>query len=265
VAEAFTLSYDGRIDKIGREEIIIDEEAIAEYTGLSRTRDCWFKTTIPANIEFRSYLLPVHKDLTWKKDIPMSYLEPKWQSPLKAILVYITCEGRYNMVMFYHFKLLNHCTGRGQINLPYFFHKTPTKMVRQVKDQPAKVVSRLSHQGMITLLVREALQRKQIEWGFFLFWNEFQTERPPEAKTKKARGRKAPTPKSSHRKRKGISIPRDPIKESPSKKEGIKRKLQFEYKQSKNPATGKNLLNLPYSDSESEQGVAETQDNMQTK
>jgi hypothetical protein len=113
--------------------------------------------------------------------------------------------------------------------------------------------------------VREALQRKQIEWGFFLFWNEFQTERPPKAETKKARGKKAPNPKSSHRRRKGISIPRDPIKASPSKKEGIKRKLQFEDKQSKNSATGKNLLNLAYSDSESEQGVAETQDNLQIK
>jgi hypothetical protein len=203
----------------------------------------------------------VHKDLTWKKEIPMSYLEPRWKSLLKAILVYITCEGHYNRVMFYHFKLLNHFTGRGPINLPYFFHKTLTKMARQVKAQPAKVASRLSHQGMITLLVRESLQRKQIEWGFFLFWNEFQTERPPEAETKKARGRKTLTPKRSHRKRKGISIPRDPIKSFPSKKEGIKRKLQFEDKQSKNPATRKSLLNLPYSDSESEQGVAETQDN----
>ena len=96
-------------------------------------------------------------------------------------------------------------------------------MERQVKDQLAKVVSRLSHQGMITLLMREALQRKQIEWGFFLFWNEFQIERPPEAK--KTRGRKDPTPKSSHKRRKGISMPRDSIKVSPSKKEGIKRKL----------------------------------------
>jgi hypothetical protein len=98
--------------------------------------------------------------------------------------------------------------------------------------------------------VREALQRKQIEWGFFLFWNEFQTERPPEAEAKKTRGRKDPTPKSSHRRRKGISMPRDSLKASPNKKEGIKRKLQFEDKQSKNLVTGKNLLNLAYSDSE---------------
>jgi len=39
VAEAFALSYDGRIAKIGRDEIIIDEATIVEYTGLSRTGD----------------------------------------------------------------------------------------------------------------------------------------------------------------------------------------------------------------------------------
>jgi hypothetical protein len=39
VVEAFSLSYDGRIAKIGREEFIIDEAAIAKYTGLSRTGD----------------------------------------------------------------------------------------------------------------------------------------------------------------------------------------------------------------------------------
>jgi hypothetical protein len=178
---------------------------------------------------------------------------------MREILVYITCEGRYNRVMYYHFKLLNHFTGREHINMPYFFHKTLTKMARQVKAQPTKVVSRLSHQGLITLLVREALQRKQIEWCFFLFWNEFQTERPPEIEAKKARGRKAPTHKSSHRKRKGISVPRDPIKTSPRKKRGIKRKLQFE---DKNPVIGKNLLNLLYSDSESEHGMEKTQDNL---
>jgi hypothetical protein len=64
VAETFALSYDGRIAKVGREEIIIDEAAIAECTGLPRMGECWFKTTSPSNVEFRSYLLPVHKALT---------------------------------------------------------------------------------------------------------------------------------------------------------------------------------------------------------
>jgi hypothetical protein len=157
VAESFAITYDGRSTKIGKEEFIIDESSIAEFTGLPRTGGYWFKSTVPSNIEFRSYLLPIHKDVIWKKDIPMSFLQPQWQYLLKAIFVYITCEGRYNRVMFYHFKLLNHFTGREPINLPFYFHKTLTKMARQVKAKPTKVASRLSHQGLITLLVKEAL------------------------------------------------------------------------------------------------------------
>ena len=169
VAESFVIAYDGRSAKIGKEEFIIDEAAIAEYTGLPRSGNCWFKTTIPSNIEFRSYLLPIHKDVIWKKNIPMFFLKPQWQTLLKAIFVYITCEGRYNRVMFYHFKLLNHFTGRDLINLPFYFHKTLTKMARQVKAEPTKLTSRLSHQGLITLLIKESLIKKQVDWGFFLF------------------------------------------------------------------------------------------------
>jgi hypothetical protein len=214
ISEAFALSYDGRVAKIGREEFIIDEASIAQCTGLSRTGSCWFKTSSSSNVEFRSYLLPIHKTLTWKKNIPMSYLELKWQTLLKAILVYITCEGRYNRVLYYHFKLLNHFTGREPLNIPYFFHKTLIKMVKQVKAQPTKVSSRISHPGLICLLVKEALHRKQIERSYFLFWNEFQTEKPPEMKTKRSRSRNDPT---SHRRRKGISMSRDSIKATPSK------------------------------------------------
>jgi hypothetical protein len=262
IAEAFALSYDGRIAKIGREEFIIDEASIAEYTGLSRAGNCWFKTSSPSTVEFRSYLLPVHKTLTWKKDIPMSYLETKWQTLLKAILVYITCEGRYNRVMYYHFKLLNHFTGREHLNIPYFFHKTLIKMEKQVKAQPTKVASRISHQGLITLLIKEALYRKQIEWSFFLFWNEFETERPPEIKAKKSRSRNDSTPKSSHRRRKGISMPRDSVKTSSTKQGQIRKRLKIE---DRNPVMGKNPLNLPYSESDSEKEMEKAHDTLQTK
>jgi hypothetical protein len=152
VAKSFATVYDERFAKIGREEFIIDEASIAEFTGLPRTGECWFKSTVSSNLEFRSYFLPIHKDLIWKKDIPMSFLEPQWQALLKAIFVYIICEGRYN-------------------------------------------------KGLITLLVKETLKKKQVDWGFFLFWNEFQTEGPPEEEAKKTSGRRTVTPKSNKRER----------------------------------------------------------------
>lgn len=68
--------------------------------------------------------------MTWKKNVAMAYLELEWQALLKAIIAYITYEGRYNRAMMYHFKLLNHFTGKEEINLPFYFDKALTKMAK---------------------------------------------------------------------------------------------------------------------------------------
>ena len=61
----------------------MDEALIAEVTELPRAGEIWFKTTITKNVEFRSYLKPEHKKIVWKKSIPTSQLEEKWQHLLK--------------------------------------------------------------------------------------------------------------------------------------------------------------------------------------
>ena len=77
LAEAFAQGYNGRTVKIGKEEFHVDEAAISECIGLPKTGQSWFKTTQSSNIEFRSYLLPTHKEIIWKKDIPITFLEPQ--------------------------------------------------------------------------------------------------------------------------------------------------------------------------------------------
>jgi len=176
IAEIFAQGYNGRTVTIGPEEFHIDEAAIVECTELPRTRECWFKTTHSTDVEFRSYLEPAHSGLTWNKEIPADFLKPEWKALLKAIKLYITCEGRYHRVMFYHFKLLNHFTGRQPINLPHDLHQTRKKMSKQVQAKPSKLATRLSNPGLITLLIKEQLRKKSIEWNTFLFWNEFETE-----------------------------------------------------------------------------------------
>ena len=136
---------------------------------MPKTGERWFKSTTIKDIEFRSYLKPEHKCITFKKDIPRSYLEEKWQHLLKAILVYITCDGRYSIVMFYHFKLMNHFTGRCPLNLPFYLHKSLTKMTHQVQALPSKVESRLSHHSLIKLIVFQELQKRDRSWEYLLF------------------------------------------------------------------------------------------------
>ena len=99
MAEAFSLSFDGSKELIGKEDFQVDETLIAEVAELPRIGEKWLKTTITEDMEFRSYLKPEQKNVVWKKSIPSTWLEEKWQQLLKVIMVYITCEGRYNRVM----------------------------------------------------------------------------------------------------------------------------------------------------------------------
>ena len=88
-------------------------------TELPSTGEKWFNTTIPKEVEFRSYLKPEHRGIIWKKNVPSSWLEENWQQLLKAIVVYLTYEGRYSRAMIYHFNLMNHFTGKISLNLPF--------------------------------------------------------------------------------------------------------------------------------------------------
>ena len=75
VAEVFSLSFDGSKAVIGKEEFLIDETLITKVTEFPSIGEKWFKTTIPKDVEFRSYLKPEHRGMVWKKSVPSSWLE----------------------------------------------------------------------------------------------------------------------------------------------------------------------------------------------
>ena len=112
-------------------------------------------------------------------------------------------------------------------------------MAKQVKAEPTKLTSRLSHHGLITLLIKDALRKRQIEWSFFLFWNGFSTELDK-------KGKKL-SPRSSARKRRVVSMPPEQEPQPPSKSKRPRKRLSFDKEQAAN-----NPLNLPYFDSGSE-------------
>ena len=128
----------------------------------------------------------------------------------------------------------------------------------KINTKPNKIAVRLSHHGLIKLFFFELLQRRNIAWTYFLFWNEFETELQPEDK-RRSSSKKSSTPRSGKRKRRAIS-PIAVDQTSPSSKtKKAKRNLDFSKKTEKEEASSqdKNVLNLPYIDSkdEEEQGA----------
>ena len=78
MAEAFSLSFNVSKEVIGKEEFLIVETLITKVIELPSIGEKWFKTTIPKDEEFISYLNPEHREVVWKKSVPSSWLEERW-------------------------------------------------------------------------------------------------------------------------------------------------------------------------------------------
>jgi hypothetical protein len=227
------------------------EATIASATGMPRTGKNWFKTTVTKNLEFRPYLKPEFQDIIWKKDIPSSHLEKKWKNLLKAIQLYITTEGRYDRVMLYHFKLMDHFTGKTPLNFPFYFHKSLTKMCNRVQAEPNNIQNTLFHFGLIKMIIVEELKKKERTWEHFVFWEGFELQSQPEKGKKKA-GKKSLTPQSSLKRRRAITPEPSTELGSSSKAQKAKKKMDFDEDTEQAAPKKTNFLNLPYSDSDEE-------------
>jgi hypothetical protein len=260
-AEAFAKTFDGNKARVGSVEIKVDEAIIATATGLPRTGQKWFKTTAPKNLDYRVYLKDGYKHKAWTKGMLVSYLDEEWQHLFKGIQLYITSEGRYDKLMMYHFKLMDHFTGKTPINLPYFLYHSLSKVCKRIKAQPLSMKATLCHLGLIKLILLQELKQQGRSWEHFLFWEGFETQNQT-ANEQMAGARKQFSPQSSSRRRRALSGPSED-RASRLKSHSLKRKLNFEQtteqsiqQDSGHPtqqSTGKNILNLPYSDSESEE------------
>jgi hypothetical protein len=142
-------------------EIQFDEAAIASAIGMPRIGQKWFNTTVTKNLDFRPYLNPEFQDIIWNRDIPTSHLKEKWQALLKAIQLYITTEGRYDRAMLYHFKLMDHLTIKLPLNLPYYFHRSLTKMSHKVQTEPDHIQNTLFHFSLIKMIIVEELRKRE--------------------------------------------------------------------------------------------------------
>jgi hypothetical protein len=260
-AEAFAMSFDGNKARVGSVEIKVDEKFIAEATGLPMTGQKWFKTTALKKQDFKFYLKDGYKHKAWAKGMLVSYLDEEWQHLFKGIQLYITSEGRYDKLMMYHFKLMDHFLGKTPINLPYFLYHSLIKVCNRIRARPSSIKSTLCHLGLIKLIILQELKLQGRSWEHFLFWEGFETQNQTTIE-QMAGSKKKASPQSSIRRRRAIPAPsEDEI--SGVKSHSSKRKLKFE--QSTEPivqqdsghptqqSTGKSILNLPYSDSESEQ------------
>jgi hypothetical protein len=129
-------------------------------------------------------------------------------------------------LMIYHFRLLDHFTGKTPINLPYFLYHNLTKVCKRIRAQPSSVKTTLCHLGLIKLIILQELKQHERSWEHFLFWEGFETQNQT-AIQQMAGARKQSSPQSSSRRRRAWSGPSED-RVSKLKPHSWKRKLNFE-------------------------------------
>ena len=176
VTKAFAMNFTSLNSKVSMLEFPVSPEAISNVTEIPRGGSEWFKNFKFDMSPCKEFLKEpyVNEDLT--KAVPRSYVKEHFALLLTCIQKYLTCEGRYNKVYSYHFKLLLHFTGKASIDIPFYLFRILSKMCDKIQLKKDDCETSLFHHGLVKLLVLDGLQKIGKDWNSFIFMAGFQSK-----------------------------------------------------------------------------------------
>jgi len=196
MAMDFALNFDGIKTKVGPLEVAVNPDTIAAATEIPRQGEKWFKVQRFKLANCDDFLMAEHKGADLTDGVPKSWLEKPYQQFLKIIQRFFTCEGRYDTVRQYHFRLLLHFTGREMLDIPFYLYRSLGKMSDKIQKMPQTAEKHLFHFGLMKLLVLEELRKLGRDWNTLLLLADYQLETleaPSRRGTPKPKSRVAPS------------------------------------------------------------------------
>ena len=118
------------------------------------------------------FLLPLPEDSDLGRGISVKFLKPQWRARFEILIRYVTCDGRYSHIHYYHLRLLMALKG-SKINLPFFLLQSLRKMAHTVQTTIGDIEQSLFHHGLLKILVQYQLYRLCRSWDEFLNANDF--------------------------------------------------------------------------------------------
>ena len=110
----------------------------------------------------------------FKKRISSTTLKGKWRNMLLIIQKFITCEGRFGCMFFYHARLLMNFLEDKEIKLPYFLLNSLKKMTGMVQKRIQFIDNTMHHHALLKILIGFHLKSIGDTWEDFLTKNHFQ-------------------------------------------------------------------------------------------
>jgi hypothetical protein len=212
VTRQFALHFDALKTKVGDLEFEVTEASISAATGIAITDEKSFKSMALNAAYAKDFLKPEHQAGNLSKGVPRNHLIEQFDKILRIIQRYFTCEGRLYTLYQYHIRLLLHFTSKIEINVPYYFLRSISKMSDRIQSKSKDVDTSIFHSGLIRMLLSEELGKKDISWEHFVISSHFKLDIAATPQSQKA----SPLPSTSatksgtSKKRKGRVLVQDP-------------------------------------------------------
>jgi hypothetical protein len=109
---------------------------------------------------YHDFLKPGFRNYKFRATIPREFLLKSHIDLLRVIQKFLTCEGRFDKVRQYHFRLLMNFTSKKPLNLPFYLLRSLVKMDDRVQLRKEKGDALLFQFSLIKLLVLEELRKR---------------------------------------------------------------------------------------------------------
>ena len=159
MTKTFSNSFDGMEVEIGDIKFTIMESLIIEATKLPRSGEKWFKNRGINGEDWKLFLKNPNMDTTiFKKGIPSTTLKSKWRNLLLLLQKFITCEGWFGYMYFYHIRIMMNFLEEHQMNFPYFLLHSLKKNSMNFQKKIKFLDNTMYHHELLKILVEFHVQ-----------------------------------------------------------------------------------------------------------
>ena len=155
--------------RVGHLLFPVIEETIAVTRKLPREGVRWHKHLFLPWSTYDFALKSGYQHVAGAKGFHREWIKSKYINPLIIIIFLITCEGKFNVLKYYHLRLLSHFVNQQLLNFPFYFLKSLEKMSSQVRKNTVNPRGNLYHHSLIKLLILQQLKERNQTWDNFLF------------------------------------------------------------------------------------------------
>ena len=151
VTKQFALSLKENVAQIGDFRFIIDEEKFAEATKLPQNGERWFKGGKVNKKKCQSLPLPLPATAKLKIGVSVRFLKLEWRAFYEILVRYVSCDGRFSHLHYYHLRLLLALKGC-KLNLPFYLWQSLKKMSHSVQSF-GNTDRSLFHHGLVKIII----------------------------------------------------------------------------------------------------------------